>query len=298
MSSIGRAPAALLVVALAASLTPPSRVLAQETPSESAYELRLIDQPVWHEPGDPLGLSVRIFNEGDQDLENFALQLAVYDRNLSRSDLHESFDGLTSLSASSFQKPLEGRSVPAGTTLLVDVEEPLETLVSFDFVTEPGVYPLTVSLLDENSQAIDSFTTFLLFFPELPPTRLNVVPLVTLNEVPGRGPDGVFSPVDDTVPIRDAVGPDGWLLGLLRALQAPTTRALKFGLAPSPRTVDELADMSDGFRSGETDEPEDVPAADPQPKVRRRLWRSCGSWPVAAVWSSSMSPIRPQTSSP
>lgn len=214
----------------------------------SAATLQLVRQPTWHAPGDDLGLVVEVTNAGPGELTGFRLQISVYGRTDSRSELHESFDGVGEVPQSSYSKPPSGAfetTIPPGGSQRIAIDEGLTTLYSLASSVDGGVYPLTISLVDPSGQVVDALTTALIYYPSPPEIPLDLTLVVPLNDIPARGPDGVFQAgPDGTWPLEEAIGDSGWLTSLLDEIE---TSGVQVGLAPTPRLIEELADMSDGF---------------------------------------------------
>ena len=241
-------------------------------------QLRLVRQPVWHEPGDDLGLTLSIFNRASEPLEGFSITVAAHSRVLSRSELHASFDGPPTFEASLITA-LEApeRSIPAGGSELVTIDQSLSELQSLAGATENGVYPVTISLFDgARGTLLDSLTTPLIFFvpgpEELP---LHAALVIPLNEIPRGGPDGAFHADEDTGswPLEAAVADGGWLAGLVGAIDSatglqprppsprrgrsrrgrprpqrpPRPRPVHTAIAPMPRLLEELQDLANGY---------------------------------------------------
>ena len=232
---------ALVVVILTTSFTPLPLAGAQEAGEVS---LELVGQPVWHEPGDPLGLRLRIDNSGASSLEGFSLQVRAYSHANSRSELHENFEiDPLRIESDSLRVDRTEISVPGGTVRTIKVSDPITSLDSLA-AGPPGVYPVTITLTDADGfVALDSVTTQVLYFPEETEVPLNTVVAWPITTLPARGASGTFIHED----LEQATAPDGWMTGLLDAFEGPGVRGLRVGLVPSPRVVDELADMSDGF---------------------------------------------------
>lgn len=240
-----RALAATTLLALAI-VAPPART--QEPPSD--LRINLVGQPVWHAPGDDLDLVVRVVNDSTMPLEGFRLQVRVYPPVLTRSDLELNLEvPPTALEASSLPRSVD-ETVPPEATRLVRIENPVTALTSLTSAVEPAVYPVTITLTGlESAVPLDSLTTFLLFFPEEVEVPLQIVPVWTIAELPARGVDGEFHPhpVTGTWHLEDAVTPEGWLTTILGALATSPGSDMRLGVAASPRTVEELADMADGY---------------------------------------------------
>lgn len=260
------AASALFVVSLLFQLVPTA---AGQTPDPAAptVSLELIGQPVWHGPDDPLGLRLRVSNEGLSTLEGFRLQVRAYPLATSRSELHQNFE-VDPLRIESSSLPIDRQdlSVPAGTSTEVSIEAPVSALTSL--VGAPaGVYPLTITVTDViGSTALDSTTTQLLYFPEEVEVPLNVVILWPLLDIPSRHAGGLFESPGEGVetPLESATAPEGWLTGILDALEGNFAEGLRLGLAPGPRMIEELADMADGYRVETGDGIRTIPANGPE----------------------------------
>lgn len=266
---MSRRPRALSVLFLSLVLVGPLAAFAQE-PEQPTATLALVRQPPWHAPGDALRLKLSITNTGTQPLEGFTLTLASHPRVSTRSELELMFEGVTRFEESLITLTASRRPIEAGDTRLITVAEPVESLTSLAGASAGGVYPLTVRLLDASrSLLLGEVITPLIYYPQLPETRLNVVPVLALNDVAYRAPDGVF---DRSA--AEAVGPGGWLRGLIDAVallrdKEPVirparpgrrgrpprparygfVRGLHLGIAPTPRLLEELSDMADGYRT-------------------------------------------------
>ena len=289
-----------LFVALIALVAPVAPVTGQEF-EPAAVELRLVQQPVWHRPGDPLDIRLRVVNRGVTPVNGFLLSLTAHPVTRTRSALQESFRGnagaVLSATSQTFAEVLE-----ASEGITIDLDDEFETPSSLVAAAEAGAYPLTISVSDEDGAILfDTLTTPLILYPKqserLIPLNLSMV--LPLNDLPSRGPDGVYrDPLErETIPLEEAVSEQGWFTGLAAALEAHagelpdlertvTTRiprrngrrprirtrtvsvpqrGLHLGLAPTPRLVEELEGMADGYRrlegSTATSVAEDAPAA-------------------------------------
>jgi hypothetical protein len=268
-SAYAAALAAAFVLPLLFMNTP----LASATTGASSVSLHLTSQRPWLSPDGRLGLTLRLTNVGTGDLDGFLLRVGAYDRITSRSDLNVSFTGTPDVPASAFTKYFPSTKVRHGASIDVNVNDKVSALGSLGLATEGGVYPLTLYLYDaDGAELLDSLTTSLIYYPEPPQVPLNLVLIDPINALPAQGPDGVFHP-DETGrhPLSDALLPDGWLTGWLNALDASThprpprhapnqkhkrkrdrerpdkPSPLHLAVAPSPRLIAEIADLSDGF---------------------------------------------------
>jgi hypothetical protein len=278
--------AALVLSTLAVSL-PPQTGQAQEPPP---VDLTLLSQPIWHTPTDPLNLRLRVTNHGITSLEGVLLTLAAHPVASTRSGLHESFEGNAGAIMSA--APLIFDEVVApGETFVIEVSEPVSILNTLAEIEDGGVYPVTLTLSDrEGITQHDSLTTSLILYDEPPEVPLNMSLVLPLNSLPSRGPDDVFADPLGTAlsPIEEAIADGGWLNGLLDAFEAeagelpPLTRTVRvrprperdrparlreieipqrglhLGIAPTPRLIEELNDMADGYRRVVGDETEVV----------------------------------------
>ncbi|HYZ46976.1 MAG TPA: DUF6049 family protein, partial [Actinomycetota bacterium] len=232
-----------LAVLLAVQLLRPSGAAAQS----SEVSLTLVQQPPWHEAADALGLKLLIENDSERALKGFALRLFAYDRVGSRTALQESFDERPSALIGGEDRFFLNRNVGPGSERAVRVSLPLEDL-GFSEDDPSGVYPLEVSLEGIPPETpLDSVMTQVIFYPHSPEARLNVVPVLPISALPARSPEGVFAadPITGTWPLEEAVALRGWLRDLLNQLEKHP--GLHFGLAPTPRLIEELADMRDGY---------------------------------------------------
>ena len=289
---------------LFAALSPGDGVGAQEETEEPTVDLRLLDQPVWHDPAnDSLGLRLRVTNRGVIPLKGFLLTLGAHPVVSTRSGLHQSFEGSAGAILSATFKTFPN-AVEAGGSFDIELDDPVSTLSSLASISENGVYPLTLTLSDEAGVIQhDALTTPLILYPEDPEIPLLLSLVVPLNDLPSEGPDGLFrDPLDRSrIPLEEAVAPSGWLTGLVRAFEAqagelpPLERTVRvpprrkggkarrrqvripqeglhLGLAPTPRFIQELADMADGYRraSGQGEGEDEQVAAESEPAEAAR----------------------------
>jgi Family of unknown function (DUF6049) len=223
----------------------PTRAAAQEEP---AFELELVRQPVWHNLDDDLGLKVRITNLGDTSLDGFNLVVGVLYKTRTRSDLHVLFEEEDFDVADSFAVARRA-SIPPSGSVTVSIDNPVSELGSvLTPSAEEGVYPLKISLQDAAGTPLASIVSTLLFYPKRPETRLDLVPVLPLNDIPARAPDGSFGPTESgEYPLEVALAGDGWLTGYLNGLQRAVDAGLHLGYAPTPRLLEEVRDLADGF---------------------------------------------------
>lgn len=251
-----------LGVVVALALLPATSARAQAPASAT---LTLKRQPVYYGPHSRLGLSLEVTNEGTEPLAGFTLTVGLAPRVTSRSALHDSFDGGPGLtiSATSFQVADE---LAPGTGRVVPVNERLDRRLLPSAVLEDGVYPLTISLLDAGGALLDEVTTQFLYYHRSLDNRLNLTVVVPFNHVPARTPDGSFD-FGGAAPgasLVDALAPEGSLSTTLDVLEKLARRRLRFGLAPTPRLLEEVSDLSDGYRDTTQEEVREVGPNSPE----------------------------------
>ena len=254
----GRLQALVVATALGVALV----ALPAGAQVEPSGEIRLLRQTAELGPKDSLGLEVEVTNRGDSTLNGFVVSTALYSKVEGRIELHTTFDGVDAAQTGTHPREVDRRLEP-GESVLVSIDPPLQQ--AFPALGEQGVYPLTVSLFDRTGQSpLDDFTTHLIYYPEPVEDPLNLVLVVPLAPLPARAPDGTFV-VDggDATPLDTAVGPGGWLRGLLAALNKEASGGLRAGVAPSPRLVEELTDMANGYSRQSGDQTEEVGRDDP-----------------------------------
>jgi hypothetical protein len=274
----------LPVLALLAPLTV-GTTHAQE-PSED-LDIEVIGQPVFHGAGDDLGLRLSISNGGETDLEGFAVQVGAGGKVTTRSQLHAIFDQGDADTIGQLAVPFDDRVLPAGSSTRVRIEEPVAGLQGISLSGQEGVYPLEVVLTDESGGPLATTVTTVLYYPNRPDTRLKIVPVLPLQDRPARDPSGAFAPdAAGDFPLEDALDGGGWLAGYMDALDSLSAANLNLGLAPTPRLLEEIADMADGYerRVGEGSEMV-APSADEA--------RAADSWLGQLRVVSSRSSVQP-----
>ena len=250
----------LLIVLGAASVLAGSQVGAPAGAQTAAAtaEIALVHQPLFYRAGDSLDLRVNVTNRSDEPMEGFQIQAVLYDPANGRIDLHESFDGPDEgdFSLEVDTEPFE-TNLSLGESQVVDFDPSLSTLTAGAI---EGVYPLQVELYDPSlTQPLDSFTTQVIYYPEEVEHPLNLALVVPVSPTPARDPSGGFAPEDGGgYPLEGGLAESGWIRGLLDATQKAVRKGLSAGLAPSPRFVEELAGMADGYARLVEDEPEEV----------------------------------------
>jgi len=258
---------ALIALALAGPLEPPA-ARAQETETGDVT-IELVDQPVSYDTDSNLNIKIRVSNQSPETLDGFALNLGRESRLTSRSDLQSSFESPPGLAIEALTRVV-GQAIAPDESLVVTLDDPVAEVLAGD---EGGIYPASINLLEEGgSTPLDSLTTHLMYYPDGAESQLNFVVAIPLNDVPSRGPDGGFvvDAADDRPTIEEAVGARGWLNRTVSELNRRGGR-LRVGLAPTPRLVEEIADMSDGYRRGDEEVSEDSPEAQAASEVLEQI---------------------------
>lgn len=269
---------ALLVIVTAGDLAGRHARAQTPTPSPSAspevgeVTTTLIRQPVWYGPQDSLGIRVRIQNASSAPVAGFQIVIGVGARVTNRSTLHSRFETGPDVITSSLPFFFD-RTIPPQSSAVIDIDEPLSSFATFATTTSGGVYPATISLIDTtSSQTLSTEITSLIYYPQLPETRLNLALLLPLTTSPERLPDGTFT--TENSELASAIDPGGWLSTYAEVLgvatdpievrrsgsrrgqrkkqeAAPPPDPVHLSIAPTPRMIEELQDMADGFVAGE-----------------------------------------------
>ena len=256
----------LFVVGLAivVSLAPAGRAQALDD-----VRLYLLEQPVWHEPGDPLGLRLRITNDSSASLDGFGLLVRVFDRSITRSDLEQDFEvEPTRFEASSHSVEFRDAEIAAGASEVVDLDFPISDLTSLAAASESGIYPMTVTVTDAGGfTRLGDLTTQLIYVPNEIEVPLKIVPLWQLVDMPSRTARGYEWDDDLPSPVERAVQEQGWLRGVVEALGSKDGQKLRLGLAPLPRLLEEVKEVGDGYQRVVAGEAEEIPPAAPVPRA-------------------------------
>ena len=253
---------AVLVAAIAIALLPAPAVAQEERPEVS---IELKSQPTHHGAKDRLDLTLRVHNRSAQPLEGFQIQPTLYSAVTSRTELHESHDGVSGGAISLYTRAFD-ETLESGESMLVTLDGKVSRLGG---LVGEGVYPLTISLYDHSlTELLDAFTTELVYYPAPIEDPLNLVLLLALTDVPARDPDGTYSnELAGNWPLEEALEPEsGWLNAILDATAAGVDRGLAVSISPAPRLVEELVDVKNGYRRRTGDEVEEISRDAPVPQ--------------------------------
>ena len=257
---------------------------AQE--SDSDVTIELVGQPVSYDADGKLNIRVRISNESAEAVGGFTLNVGRESRLTSRSDLQDSFVSTPGVALAAITRVIDGPVEP-GQSRVVKLGDPVSELLAGE---DPGIYPATINLLDsEDATPLDSLTTHLMYYPGGAATQLNFAGVAPLNDLPSRGPDGGFvtDEVDGQPTLEGALEDKGWLTQTVSELNRLAGR-LRLGVAPTPRLVEEVADMSDGYRRGDEQVEEGSPEAQAATNLvdqLRQVMRSDGIQPVLVPYA-------------
>jgi Family of unknown function (DUF6049) len=251
-----------LGLALGGLLSPPPAG-AQESGS-GGVTIELVDQPVFYDADSNLDIRVRISNGSTETLEGFALNLGRESRLTSRSDLQDSFESPPGLAIEAITRVI-GQDVAPDESRVVTLDDAVTEVLTTEAPTgdAAGIYPATINLLEVGEATpLDSLTTHLMYYPDEVESRLNFVMAVPLDDLPARGPDNgfVMDATDERPTLEEALGRRGWLTRTASEVNRLGGK-LRLGLAPTPRLIEEIADMSNGYRRGDEQVSEDSPEA-------------------------------------
>ncbi len=255
-----RALALAAVVVALVPVAPPAT--ADPQAQRPRADVELLHQPAWHSRKDALDIVLRVSNPGPATLDGFFVQISAHPEISTRYELGASLDGDPGFQASVVTKEFGKERLEPGATSQVRLAEPVASLESITAAEEGGVFPLSLTVYDRGgSVALASVTTALLYYPRRPQTPLNLVTVVPLNDLAARGPDRIFySDEDGRWPLEEALEEGGWLSSLLAALESQAKKGFRVAVAPSPRLLEEVADMSDGYRRGRGEDVQRVEA--------------------------------------
>ncbi|MFP5297700.1 MAG: DUF6049 family protein, partial [Actinomycetota bacterium] len=272
------------------------------SPTPGSVVVTLVEQPVWHRPGERLGLRLRVENRGAAAVEGFQVVVGVYDRATTRSALRTPPTS-TPPSSMPFSQP---ETIEPGGVVEIDLDESIDSFPTLANATAGGVYPVTYSVNTSQGSSLAASYTYLVYYPQPPEVPLNLALLLPLNSTPERLPDGSFRTDDAVLP--GGISGDGWLRGYLDAIGEATTveqqeppdrrgrgrkrddrprneplDPLHISLAPAGRLIEELADLGDGSRT--TSEPisDDDPVAEDAREVLQGLKELLGRAAVQTV---------------
>jgi Family of unknown function (DUF6049) len=245
---------------------------AAAQPDDSSVRLELVAQPLWYSKGDHLALSLRISNDGSETVEGAQLQVYSYDRVANRTALHDSFEQPPEEADVNdlVTRDLVGTSIAPGGSRAVELDPSVSDLIEPG--SPDGVYPLEIRLYS-NDDLVDTITSGLTYYEAAPQSRLNLVLVWPLTNVPQRSARGTFEAgPGGRLDLRSDLARGGWLDRTVRGLlSAVRGSALHLGIAPTPRLVEEIADLADGYLREDAEEVRRAPAA---PSARGFLARS------------------------
>jgi hypothetical protein len=218
-----------------------------------AVEVRVKAMPVWHQPADRLDIKVEVTNRSADPVRNFRLVVGVEDRVTSRTALHESFSEPADFQPSSFPQDIPGSLAP-GQSRTVLIGAHAEELALLEESSDAGVYPLTITAQDRSTfELLGRLSVPLIFYPQKPEQTLKLAAVVPLNEVATVEESGEFVTAAQSgrPPLEAALAPEGWLSGMMAALGAARDSGLNVTVAPTPRLLEEVAALGDGYQDDE-----------------------------------------------
>ena len=219
----------------------------------AAVELRVRAMPVWHEPDDRLDIEVEVINRSTEPVRNFRLVVGVEDRVTSRTALHESFTEPSDFQPSSFPQDIHGSLAP-NQSRTVRIGARAEELDLLEESSDSGVYPLTITAQDRSTfELLGRLSVPLIFYPQKPEQTLKLALVAPLNEVAtiDEGGEFVTAAQSGRPPLEAALAPEGWLTGMMEALGAARDSGLNVAVAPTPRLLEEVKALADGYQEAE-----------------------------------------------
>ena len=197
--------------------------------------LRIAAISPWLDGTHPFSLTAQILNQTELTLDTASVQVAVFGRVSSRSQLKLALDGGTPTeSLGSFSQAVPGPIGP-GQQRTITLERPATALIGS--IARPGVYPIQVTLFD--ARGAETVSTAVPYFSSPALNPLNVTWVVPISAPTVRPADGEY-----TQSAIDSLG----IAELTQQMQAIAARpGANLTLAPDPSLLDTLSDLSDGF---------------------------------------------------
>jgi hypothetical protein len=238
--SIQRVVRAVVAAAILFAITAPA---AWSQGDQGSARLSLDVQSPWVELKDPiLHLRVRAQNLGTTTLSDLSFGLALGPMIRSRTEYDASL-----VSGPSFPLKAETRAVQGdlqpGATRVFDLQ--LDVLTAGVSRVDSRIYPMRVDLRSGGQPTGAEVRTPVVFLVRKPLQPLEVSWTLDLAPPPAIGPDGKL--VDGSLPPRLAPGGDLRAEVDALAILATGSDPSPVDLALSPRFLDELRQMSDGF---------------------------------------------------
>ncbi len=231
-----RLPAALFVLLLTVSAIPAA---AQDDPAPPV-ELRLLEQTAWNGPQRGqrvLTVRVRAQNDGEEDLGRLTLAMTIFAPARGRLEYEESLSGDATAEIDTDPREQPG-PLPAGGSREFEVVKTLNELIDRG---DTAVYPMKLELRSDDVPVATIRSPIVFVVPEEEVEPLRVSTTIVLADRLHQDPAGRF--LDRS--LEAAVGPDGWLAGVVNALRDDDD--LVATLAISPLLLRQLAEMRDGY---------------------------------------------------
>lgn len=278
---------------LVSALPGPALRQAEAQGEDIGANLTLVSKPIVHRrPQDPLDLRLQVTNTGTESLQGLQVQVAGYGRVTSRIELHETFDGVDAPISLGFPQRVGTSLEPQESTTVT----PRLTIEDVLGSPEQGVYPIEVTLRNRSrTREFDSLVTHVTYYTEPIEAPLNLVLVVPLADVPARGPSGAFAAdLEGVWPLEAGLDQEeGWVTGVLDAIQSTSSARLRIGLAPSPRLVEEIADLANGYARADGDEIEETQEDSDAARNARAALTALRSLMVRSGMQPLLSPYAP-----
>ncbi|GAC1408807.1 MAG: hypothetical protein NVSMB57_00670 [Actinomycetota bacterium] len=246
-----------------------------QSPPTTTVDVTVLSISPYNDPTTPLHIELKIRNKGQLPIDNGRVQLLVFPKVGSRSELRSALNG----------NPHRSSRTPyaTGDDLHETLEPGQETTVTVtrDLVglsnvfrkggNGEGVYPLQLRIEGLDRELWTGWAA-MVFLSSSPSSKLNVAWVIPVHTPAMADTDG---PVGGTggrqiqslytgKRVDRALGPDGSLLTLSKSF--PKLSSLSATFAPTPLTLDEVAEISRGYRRHETTRTVDARITDGAPR--------------------------------
>ncbi len=226
----------VFILAIPLLLMCPGPVPASPVKDEKKLSLSLWKNSYWYEPQATVDFFLDVENKG-QEIKDVDIRLKLHRELIARSHLDQFLDG-------KWTRVLQQKKVIDGVELEKGPNQFHFNLVLPRRIKSTGIFPVTVELLSRGDVIASQITEVVVFSPAgFPP--LDLVMLWDIAEPPQVDPQGYF--VDDSL-AEDCrgVGEEGWLHYLTDGMVKHEN--LRFTLAVTPSTLEELSELSGGYK--------------------------------------------------
>lgn len=252
----------LFLAPAVAALVLATGAAAQSPPPGPVAEVVIESFTPFNDADTPFEFRIGIRNAGSVPIEEARVRLTIFQRVLSRSSLRASLDGRPQgdvLAATTEQ--LAEEIAPAGGTT-VTVTRSLGALANAFRARRGigGVYPVEIEVRGSDDTLWTGHAA-IVYLPAAPQSRLNLAWILPFHHPPMLEPDATY-PAET---VDAALGPGGTLAAAASTI--PRAAAAGATLVPSGVTLDELAELADGYTRREQGRTLRAEAGDAVPKA-------------------------------